>query len=41
MGGFEDSRDPRFKYSGDPLFLPKLDHLGMKLVSSVLTGNSY
>lgn len=41
VGGFDESRVTRSKYSGDPLSLQNTDHLGMTLVSSMLIGNNY
>lgn len=41
VGGFDDSRDTRSKYSGDSLFLQNSDHSGMTLVSSVLIDSNY
>lgn len=41
VGGFDDSRDTRSRYSDDPLFLQNSNHPGMTLVSSVLVGNNY
>lgn len=41
MCGFNDSRDTRSKYNGDPLFLHNWDHSGVTLASSVVTENNY
>lgn len=41
VGGFDDSRDTRSKYSGEQIFLQNSNHSGMTLVSSVLIDSNY
>lgn len=41
VGGFDDSRDTRSKYNGDPFFQLNSNQLGMTLLSSMLTDSNY